>query len=448
MGFQPVSEGRHLACDHLEFLHLSPPRLTPRKSAITIPDLQGPPIFAGWLIESKRKSVFTLRRLNVNFTFMIERPFWIRRVEQAWQRAPIVWLTGVRRVGKTTLAKHWHDAVFLNCDLPRNRDLLADPESFFRQLKPGIVVLDEIHQNAAPSEILKIAADEFPHLRILATGSSTLAATRKFKDSLTGRKRVVHLHPILADELTLFNEPLLEKRLLHGGLPDRLLAETADPEFYSEWMDSYFARDIQELFPVGKRHAFLTLCELLLRQSGQPLEITSLAKRSGLSRPTVMNYLEVLQATHLLHLLRPYHGGGRREIIAQPKAYGFDTGFVSHFRGWDSFQPEHGGPLLEHLVLDLLRAHFPQQSIHYWRDKQQREINFVLPENSGAVTVIECKWSRNSLNTKNLDAFRSLYREGRNFLVTGQAGDAFDRKIGGHTISICPIQDLAKRLSI
>jgi predicted AAA+ superfamily ATPase len=392
------------------------------------------------------KTNFTIRRLNVKSTFMIERPFWIERVEQAWRKATIVWLTGVRRIGKTTLAKHWHEALFLNCDLPRNRELLADPESFFRQLKPGVVVLDEIHQNAAPSEILKIAADEFPHLRILATGSSTLAATRKFKDSLTGRKRVVHLHPILAGELPLFGGPPLEKRLLHGGLPDRLLADEEDPEFYGEWMDSYFARDVQQLFAVAKRHAFLTLCELLLRQSGQLLEITSLARHCGLSRPTVMNYLEVLEATHLLHLLRPYHGGGRREIIAQPKAYGFDTGFVSHFRGWESFHPEHGGLLLEHLVLDLLRAHFPQQAIHYWRDKQQREIDFVLPGKNAAVTVIECKWSRSSLNTGNLDAFRSLYPKGRNILVTGQAGDPFDRKAGKHSISICAIQDLATSL--
>jgi len=146
-------------------------------------------------------------------------------------------------------------------------------------------------------------------------------------------------------------------------------------------------------------------CELILRQSGKLLEITSLAKHCGLSRPTITSYLDVLEATHLLHLLRPYHGGGRREIIAQPKAYGFDTGFVSHFRSWESFHPDHGGLLLEHLVFDLLRAHFPQQTIHFWRDKQQREIDFVLPEKNGAATVIECKWSHDSLNTRNLDAF-------------------------------------------
>lgn len=378
---------------------------------------------------------------------MIERPFWVKRIEGAWRRAPIVWLTGVRRVGKTTLSKHWPEAVFFNCDLPRNRHLLEDPEHLFGQIKGGVVIFDEIHQTENPSQILKIAADEFPHLRVLATGSSTLSATRKFRDSLTGRKRVVHLMPVLADELPLFGVDRLEDRLLRGGLPDALLAQTADAGFYSEWLDSYFARDVQELFSVGKRHAFLKLCELLLRQSGQLLEVTSLAKHSGLSRPTVMQYMEVLEVTHVIHRLRPYHGGGRREIVAQPKAYGFDTGFVCHFRGWDHLRPQDCGLLLEHMVLDLLRAHYPESEIYYWRDKQQREIDFVLSGKGGEVTAIECKWTARTLQPKNLDAFRALYPEGRNLIVVGQTGDGFSRKIGEHRVEVCSVQDLAGKLS-
>ena len=378
---------------------------------------------------------------------MVERPFWVKRIEGAWRRAPIAWLTGVRRVGKTTLSKHWPEAAFFNCDLPRNQHLLEDPEHLFGQIKDGVVILDEIHQTENPSQILKIAADEFSHLRLLATGSSTLSATRKFRDSLTGRKRVVHLMPVLADELPLFGIDRLEDRLLRGGLPDALLAPTTDASFYSEWLDSYFARDVQELFSVGKRHAFLKLCELLLRQSGQLLEVTSLAKLSGLSRPTVMQYLEVLEVTHVIHRLRPYHGGGRREIVAQPKAYGFDTGFVCHFRGWDQLRPQDCGLLLEHVVLDRLRAHYTESEIYYWRDKQQREIDFVLPGKGGEVTAIECKWTGGTLQPKNLEAFRAVYPEGRNLVVVGQTGDGFSRKLGAHRVEVCSLQDLIGKLS-
>ena len=111
--------------------------------------------------------------------------------------------------------------------------------------------IDEVHRIADPSLLLKIAADEYPGLRILATGSSTLAATGKFRDSLTGRKRDVQPYPVLWEEC---DEPFgiadLDRRLLHGGLPESLLRGTKNPIAFAEWIDSFFARDILELFRV------------------------------------------------------------------------------------------------------------------------------------------------------------------------------------------------------
>src|SRR5512139_3167190 len=129
---------------------------------------------------------------------MTKRPYWIERITAAWEKRPIVWLAGVRRVGKTTLARMLPDTVYLNCDLPSDARRLDDPELFYRaQRKDAVIVLDEVHRLADPSRVLKIAADAYPGLRILATGSSTLAATRKFRDTLAGRKQVLILPPVL-----------------------------------------------------------------------------------------------------------------------------------------------------------------------------------------------------------------------------------------------------------
>src|SRR5262245_45784672 len=126
---------------------------------------------------------------------MIDRVFWRNRLEAAWREAPIAWLSGVRRSGKTVLAASLgvDQILSVNCDLPTVEDLVRDPELFFRGCGQPVVVFDEIHQLRDPARVLKIGADLFPNLRILATGSSTLAASRKFRDTLTGRKRVVHL---------------------------------------------------------------------------------------------------------------------------------------------------------------------------------------------------------------------------------------------------------------
>lgn len=95
--------------------------------------------------------------------------------------------------------------MLLNCDLAEVNALLTEPVRFFQSVVSPIHVLDEVHHLDDPSRVLKIAADEFPNLKEVATGSSTLAATEKFRDSLTGRKRVVHLVPVLVDELKQFD---------------------------------------------------------------------------------------------------------------------------------------------------------------------------------------------------------------------------------------------------
>ncbi|MEM6454010.1 MAG: ATP-binding protein [Acidobacteriota bacterium] len=367
----------------------------------------------------------------------IPRTFWLDRLAAVWRRAPIVWLTGVRRAGKTTIGRQLGDkALFLNCDLPSTARRLDDPERFYASVEEPIVVFDEVHQLPDPSRLLKIGADEHPHLRILATGSSTLAATRKFRDALTGRKRTVHLLPVLHRELPAFGVADIERRLLHGGLPQRVLEDDEDPAFYAEWLDSYFARDVQELFRVEKRQAFLRLVELALRISGGQLEVTRLANHCRISRPTVTNYLDVLQVTHLVTLLRPFHGGGRREILQQPKIYAFDTGFVAYAHGWTKLRDTDRGLLWEHLVLETLQAS-GAESILYWRDKQKNEIDFVLPQRGGRCDAVECKWNSARFSGKSLRAFRQLHPEGDNYVITAQTSPPERRNVDEYAVVFC-----------
>ncbi len=333
-------------------------------------------------------------------------------------------------MGKTVLAKSLPHVEYLNCDLPGVGERLRDPESFYLAVRRPVVIFDEVHQLPDPSRLLKVGADEFPKLRILATGSSTLAATQKFRDSLTGRKRVIGLVPILHEELPAFGVTDVRDRLLRGGLPPALLAGERNPEFYGEWLDSYFARDVQELFRLEKRAGFLRVLELLFRQSGGMLDVTKIACETQISRPTVTNWLEVYQVTQVIHLVRPFSGGGRREIVAQPRVFGFDTGFVTYARSWDTLRAEDCGVLWEHLVLDTLLA-AGEPRLHFWRDKQQREVDFVVPRGRDCVDAIECKWKPDSFETRNLAAFRDLYPQGRNFVVSPLNSPGYPRVMNG-----------------
>ncbi len=362
---------------------------------------------------------------------MTRRPFWVDRIVAAWTRRPIVWLAGVRRVGKTTLARMLPQSVYLNCDLPSVERRLQDPELFYQSLPVGaLVVFDEVHRLPDASRALKIAADAFPRLRLLATGSSTLSATRRFRDTLTGRKTVLVLPPVLWTECEdVFAIRDLDWRLLAGGLPERLLAHHRDDEFYVEWMDSFYARDIQELFGIRERAGFLNLFKLMMRQSGGLVDYSALSRECDLSRPTVKSHLEALTVACALYSLPPFHGGSRREILKRPKAYGFDTGFVCFVRGWREIREEDRGLLWEHLVLDVLRTATHGEGLCYWRDKSDREIDFVVRRGRD-IHAIECNVSPNRFDPNALTTFRGLYPRGRNYLVCPGIGEPYVRRTG------------------
>lgn len=376
---------------------------------------------------------------------MIDRPYWLKRIYAAWQKRPVVWLAGVRRIGKTTLAQMLPDSIYLNCDLPSVARRLQDPEMFFRsQTGDDVIVLDEIHRLSDPSRILKIAADEFPSLRILATGSSTLAATRKFKDALTGRKFVLYLPPVLWTECERdFNIPDLDRRLLHGGLPEFLLSPGKDDTLYSEWMDSFYARDVQELFAVRERTGFLNLFRLMLRQSGGLADYSALARDCDISRPTVKAYLEALSIACVLYPLPPFYGGGRRELVRRPKVYGFDTGFITYIRGWKDIRNEDRGFLWENLVLDILRVARGEEGLHFWRDKSGRELDFVV-RRGRCIDTIECKINPDRFDAVSLSVFRGIYPHGENYLVCPGIRDRYSRRIHDITVQVIGASDLLK----
>ncbi len=375
---------------------------------------------------------------------MIERPFWIQRIRQAWEKRPIVWLSGVRRAGKTTLAQMFSKAVYQNCDLPSVVRRLFDPESFYDSLDKGaIVIFDEVHRLEDPSRLLKIAADAYPHLKVLATGSSTLAATKKFRDSLTGRKHMIYLPPVLWSEcIDHFNIKELDRRLLHGGLPESLLSETKNAAFFSEWMDSFYARDIQELFSIRNRTGFMKLLHLLLRQSGSLMDYTHLARLSDLSRHTVKAHVEAMSIAHAVFLLPPFHGGGRREVTHRHKCYSFDTGFVTFVKGWDSIREDDRGLLWEHLVLDSLRTIVDDHNLFYWRDKSGREVDFVIKGGRQQSDAIECKINPDHFDPAHLAIFRSSYPEGKNYVLSPNIKSSYQRRYGKLKVDFISIKQI------
>jgi uncharacterized protein len=375
---------------------------------------------------------------------VIARHFWQRRLAEAWRRRSIVWLMGVRRAGKTFLARSLPGADYFDCELPRTRALLADPEGFLASVPDHTLIVDEIHRLPDPSEFLKVAADHFPSVRVLATGSSTLGASSRFRDTLTGRKTEVWLTPMTMDDLEDFGSSDLRRRLLRGGLPEFFLAPELPEAGFEEWADAFWARDILELFRLERRASFRCLFELLMAQSGGIFEATRFARPCEASRTTISNYVAVLEAAFAMHVVRPFAEGGRGEVVSAPKVYGFDTGFVCHSRGMTDLRPGDMGMLWEHLVLNELHAHAGRAPVRYWRTKHGREVDFVLVRRGLPPVAIECKWSADQFEPGAMRAFRDAYPGGPSLVVTADTppGRSYERRHGVLVVKYVSIRDL------
>lgn len=379
---------------------------------------------------------------------MVRRSHWVETLERAWERKSLLWLAGVRRTGKTFLSRSLDDIEYFDCELPRTRRRMEDPEAFLEGLRGRRIVLDEVHRLANPSELLKIAADHFPDTRMLATGSSTLGATAKFRDTLAGRKETVWLTPMILADLADFGRGDLSHRFLRGGLPPFFLADALPERDFQEWMDAYWAKDIQELFRLERRSSFQRFVELLLAQSGGMFEATRFAAPCEVSRQTIVNYLAALEATFVVHVVRPFSTHRPTEIVAAPKVYGFDTGFVCYHRGWDALRQEDLGLLWEHFVLNEIQGRLQHRTPRYWRSKRGAEVDFVLPRRgSNRPIAIECKWTAKSFDPGALSAFRRLYPEGPSFVVAADVQGPYARNYDGFRAEFVSLEELTARLS-
>jgi hypothetical protein len=238
---------------------------------------------------------------------------------------------------------------------------------------------------------------------------------------------------VLAD-LTDFEQQDLRHRLLRGGLPPFFLDPGLPEREFQEWVDAYWAKDIQELFRLERRQSFLRFAELLMAQSGGIFEASPFARACEVSRPTITNYLGVLEATFLAHVVRPFSSRRPTEIVSAPKVYAFDTGFVCYHRGITELRGEDMGILWEHFVLNELHAQLQSRDIQYWRDKRGHEVDFVIAKRGGPPTAIECKWSAGDFDPVNLLAFRKQHPEGSNYVVASDIDRSFSRTYNGFEV--------------
>lgn len=324
----------------------------------------------------------------------------------------MVFLIGPRQVGKTHLAKEvakeFKYTQYLNYDELNDRDTIIT-KSWLDNTE--LLILDELHKMDNWKNYLKGLFDTKNNdLKILVTGSARLDIFNHVGDSLAGRYFCHHLMPLSPSEINQLNKPLdLKKLITRGGFPEPYLAESniqAD-RWRMQYIDSLINIDVLSFDNIQNLGAIRTVFELLRTRVGSPISYNSIAQDVGVSPTTVKKYINVLEALYIVFRITPFSKNIARSILKEPKIYFFDTALVKDKNNGAKFENLMALNLLKH-VYATRDYKGKNLKLHYLRNKDKREVDFLLAEDDNIELIIEAKYSDDSLS-HNLKFFAQRY---------------------------------------
>lgn len=349
----------------------------------------------------------------------------LSRLTEALADTPVVLIHGPRQSGKTTLARVVGDAagyayISFDDDVLR-ASAQADPVGFVADL-PDNVVLDEVQRVPGLFTSIKAAVDRDRRPgRFILTGSANVLLVPKLADSLAGRMEILRLYPLAQAELARTQPGFLEglfgakfksgsrprlgrelaERVAAGGYPAALARSTARRRaaWYRDYIDTLVQRDVRDLARISALDALPRLMALVAGQTARLLNVAELAAPFQLSRPTIRDYVTLLERIFLLEELPSWHSNRLNRLIKTPKVHLGDTGLACALLGVQAATLVADrallGQLLETFVYQELRRQASWEedpvAFHHFRDKDGVKVDIVLERTSQQVAGIEVK---------------------------------------------------------
>jgi uncharacterized protein len=388
-------------------------------------------------------------------------------VEEALSDTRVVLVNGARQAGKSTLTRlatsHRTTVARLLDDPATLRAAKDDPTGFVEH--DSLMVIDEVQLVPELLQSIKVSVDLDPTPgRYLLTGSSRILAMRTVPDALPGRMEVIELWPLSQGEIlgapdrfvdaAFRHGPRIDhsselrrrdylERMVVGGFPEAVRrVPRRRSAFFESYVSTLIERDVVELANITRKADLFKLVALLAGRAGGLLESTALAGPLGLSRTTVVRYLELLSAVFLIKTIPAWSSGQTRRAVGTPKLAFVDTGIACHLIGQDPVRlGEPGGaagPMMENfVVMELARQlTWSEQRgrLYHYRTKDQVEVDAVIETPDGRVIGVEVKAGA-TVRTEDLAGLRNLANHlGDRFvagyvLYTGQQTLPFGEKI-------------------
>lgn len=370
-----------------------------------------------------------------------------KKIKEYARYFPVLFLTGPRQSGKTTLVRHIFNTIpYYSMENPDTRQLaLSDPRGFLGNLLKGAVI-DEAQRVPHLFNYIQEIVDNDPNKRFILSGSQNFLMHEKITQSLAGRTGVLSLLPFCYSEFNNLIDPgnNWEEVAFRGFYP-RLLTESIPPDiFYSSYTNTYVERDVRLLKNVGDLAQFTAFLKLCAGRVGQLVNYTSLSNDIGVSSNTVKEWLSILEQSFILFKILPYHKNFNKRLTKMPKIYFYDTGLLCYLLGItkvDQIQQHFAlGGIFENLViLESLKSFKnvgANPPIYFWRDNKGKEIDMII-EHGNSEIAVEIKAGR-TMNTSYFDNLKYWLKMSgnpisNNWVITGNSENTMSTSYGEYT---------------
>ena len=358
------------------------------------------------------------------------------KIEQKLFKGKAIVVVGARQVGKTTLFNEVLRArqekiLRLNLDEADAREVLTNPSmAELQQLIADntIVMVDEAQRATDIGLTLKRIQDNFPHVQLMVTGSSSLDLRARINEPMTGRKWEYMLYPLSTGELLrskgiLSARQTLESRLIYGSYPDVLNYQAEARETLTNLTSSYLYKDLLEMEGIRRPALLEKLLVALALQMGSEVSYNELAQTIGSDSKTVEKYIDLLEKCFIIFRLYAFSRNLRNELKKSRKIYFYDNGVRNAVL--QNFTPlalrNDTGALWENFFIsERLKAnHYAGRYVksYFWRTKSQQEIDYI-EEGDGTFRAFELKWNPKRSSTAIPAAFTQAYPVSEAVVIT------------------------------
>lgn len=346
---------------------------------------------------------------------------------EALADSPVVLIHGPRQCGKTTLARVVGEKLgytYINFDDDVARGSAeTDPTGFVADL-PERAILDEVQRVPTLFAALKTAVDRKRVAgHFMLTGSANVLLVPRLSDSLAGRMQILRLHPFAQCELTR-REPRFLDALFGGGFKtrqtERLAGELADriaaggypaalarpsarrrAAWYRDYLEALVQRDVRDLARISSLEVLPRLLAGAAAQTARLFNVTDLGSPFQLSRPTIRDYVTLLERVFLVETLPPWHSNRLSRLVKTSKLHVGDTGVASALLGVDGAALAADRPLLGQLLETFVFQELRRQAswrdepltFFHYRDKDGAEVDIVIERGARELAGVEVKAS-------------------------------------------------------